>query len=310
MSQAGRQHPQTDDELLEYARTLSNWGRWGPDDQRGALNLITPTKIVRAAGLVREGVAISAARPLDTAAAADNAWPVVHLMTGAGVDPGAGGSGDYLALRFHGFAHTHVDALCHIFFDGHVYNGFDQRLVTAQGAGAGSILAAEHGIVSRGVLLDVPLVRGKEWLEPGEAVFPEDLEAAETAAAVRVEDGDVLVLYTGRWLRRERLGPWGIDKAGLAGLHGACLPWLHERGVAAIACDGVSDVIPSGFSKFDLPVHRIGIPIIGLYLLDNCGLEELAQACRARSRWEFLFLVAPLRLPGGTGSPVNPLAVF
>jgi len=295
--------------LLEYARTLSHWGRWGPDDQRGALNLITPAKVVQATRLVREGVSVSASRLLDKVAAADNAWPAVHLMTGAGVDPGAGGSGDYLAIRFHGFAHTHIDALCHMFFDGRLYNGFDQRLVTAQGAGAGSILAAEHGIVSRGVLLDIPALRRKEWLEPGEAVFPEDLEAAERAAGVRVEEGDILVLYTGRWLRRDRLGPWGMD-VGLAGLHAACLPWLHDRGVAAIACDGVSDVIPSGFNTIDLPIHRIGIPIIGLHLLDNCGLEELAQACRERSRWEFMFLVAPLRVPGGTGSPVNPIAVF
>lgn len=301
--------PRTDDEVLAYLDTLSNWGRWGPDDQRGTLNLVTPEKVASACALVHEGFTVSAARALDSVASPDNSWPATHLMTGAGTDPGAGGSGDYIALRFHGFAHTHIDALSHMFARGSVYNGFDQRLVTAQGAGAGSIIAAEHGIVTRGVLLDLPRALGKDWLEPGQAVYPDDLARAEDVAAARVEAGDVLVLYTGRWLRREQLGPWPAGEA-LAGLHAACLPWLHERGVAAIACDGVSDVLPSGFPGVGLPVHQVGIPAMGLHLIDNCGLDELAMACRQRSRWEFLFLVAPLRIPGGTGSPVNPIAVF
>lgn len=302
--------PRSDDDVLAYFRSLSNWGRWGRDDDRGALNLVTPAKTARAVSLAREGVTVSAARRLDTAAAADNAWPLVHLMTGAGTDPGATGSGDYLAIRFHGYAHTHIDALCHMFWDGKLYNGHDQRAITSQGAGVGSIAAAEGGIVTRGVLIDAPRLRGRPWLEPGEALYPEDLEAAEMAEGVRLEEGDALLVYTGRWRRREEKGPWDVNAEGLAGLHAACLPWLHARGVALLGGDGVSDVMPSGFPAVGLPIHRVGIVAMGLHLLDNCDLEALAEACAARSRWEFLLLVAPLRIPGGTGSPVNPIAVF
>lgn len=302
--------PASDADVLAYFETLTNWGRWGPDDERGALNLITPAKTAQAAALVREGATVSAARPLDTGAAPDNTWPLVHLMTGAGTDPGAGGSGDYLALRFHGYAHTHIDALCHMFWDGRLYNGRDQRAVTSQGASAGSIAAAERGIVTRGVVIDAPRLRGRPWLEPGEALYPEDLEAAEMAEGVRVEEGDALLVYTGRWRRRAASGPWDVNAEGLAGLHAACLPWLRERGVAVLGCDGVSDVMPSGFPSIGLPIHRVGIVGMGLHLLDNCDLEALAEACASRSRWEFLLVVAPLRVPGGTGSPVNPIAVF
>ncbi len=302
--------PTSDADVIAYFQSLSNWGRWGADDERGALNLITPEKTARAVALAREGVTVSAARPLDTVAAADNAWPLVHLMTGAGTDPGATGSGDYLALRFHGYAHTHLDALCHMFWDGKLYNGRDQSAVTSQGAGAGSVAAAEAGIVTRGVLIDAPRLRGRPRLEPGEALYPEDLEAAEAAQNVRVAEGDALLVYTGRWRRRQEAGPWDVNSEGLAGLHAACLPWLHERGVAVLGCDGVSDVMPSGFPGVGLPIHRVGIVAMGLHLLDNCDLEALAEACAARSRWEFLFVVAPLRVAGGTGSPVNPIAVF
>ena len=287
---------------------VKNWSRWGKDDQKGTLNLITPAKRKSAAALVRDGVTVSAALPLATLPAVDNPNPVVHLMVRDGDLEGSDGSSDYFAIRPHGMANTHLDALCHFFYKGQMYNGFPASRVTSAGAGANSIEAAQDGVLSRGVLLDVPRVKGSNWLEPGEAIYVEDLEAAEAIAELRVEEGDILLIYTGRHRRRSELGAWD-PREGLAGLHATCLPWLHERGVAVLGCDGVSDVMPSGIERVQ-PIHVIGIVAMGLHLIDNCGLEELAAACAERGRWEFLLAIAPLRLTGGTASPVNPIATF
>jgi kynurenine formamidase len=163
--------------------------------------------------------------------------------------------------------------------------------------------------VSRGILLDIPRTRGVEFLEPGEPIFIDDLERAESDGMVRVEPGDVVMLRTGRWLAREARGvrPPG---EGLAGLDASCLPWLHGRGVAALGCDGVSDVLPSRVADELLPIHAVAIVTMGLHLLDNLQLDDLAIACREEGRIEFHLAIAPLVLGHGTGSPVNPIALF
>ncbi len=163
--------------------------------------------------------------------------------------------------------------------------------------------------MTRGVLLDVPRLRGAPWLEPGEPIHVADLEAAEAAAGLRVEAGDLLLVRTGRWAYRDAHGPWDPHER-LAGLHACCLPWLHERRVAALGSDGVSDVVPSRAEGYRLPIHAIAIPILGLHLLDNLELEALGEACREEGRWEFLLTVAPLVIERGTASPVNPIALF
>ena len=164
-------------------------------------------------------------------------------------------------------------------------------------------------MVTRGVLLDPPRVQGRPWLEPGEALHPEDLERAEEAAGVRVGPGDVLLVRTGRWALRAANGPWN-PREKLAGLHASCLPWLRERDVAALGCDGVSDVVPSGIEGAPLPIHTVAIVALGLHLLDNLELEGLSAACAEEGRSEFLLMLAPLVIPGGTASPLNPIAVF
>lgn len=294
------------DDVTAFHCTLSNWGRFGEGDQLGALNFITPGKRVAAARLVRSGRSVGCARPLPTEPAADNERPVTHLMTGTASE---GWGGDYFALAPHGYAVSHVDALCHIFHEGRLYNGYPSERVTAHGALELSIDALRDGVVSRGVLLDVPALRGAPWLEPGEPIHAEELTRAEETCGARVEEGDVLLVRTGRWAYRAAHGAWD-PRQRLAGLHADCLPWLHERRVAALGGDGVSDVHPSGIDGVRLPIHSVGIVAMGLHLLDNLELEALAAACREEQRWEFLLTIAPLVLLRGTASPVNPIATF
>lgn len=302
-------------QVREFFTTLSNWGKWGPTDQLGALNYITPEKRKQAAALVQEGYAVSLSLPLATQPGPNNPTPVMHLMmqTGAPNEEGmvpVPYSADYFAIAPHGLANTHLDALCHVFHQGKMYNGYPASEVTAQGARKGAIDALRDGIISRGVLIDIPRLKGREWLEPGEAIAPADLEAAEQAGHFRVEEGDVLFVRTGRHARQNARGAWDGLREGLAGLGAACLPWLHARRVAALGSDGASDVLPSGYEKILLPIHAVAIVAMGLHLLDNCDLERLAEACARRARWTFLLVVSPLVLLRGTASPVNPLAVF
>lgn len=316
------QTPMSGADLDRMARELSNWGRWGDDDERGALNLITPEKRQRAAALVREGVAVSCAHELATEAAPDNERPVQHHMLRGGdlLREGErfGGSADYFAIAPHGFANTHLDALCHQFIDGKMYNGFEHTEVRTDGAHRGSIMAAADGVVGRGVLLDIPVLRGVPWLRPRRSdevgalpdhVTRADLEAAEERQGVRVEEGDILLVSTGRDALREAEGRQPMRR-GLPGLHVDALPWLHERGVAVLGCDGISDSSNAGVPGWNSPIHHIAIVAMGVHLIDNMRLDRLALACAERERWEFLLTIAPLRLARGTASPVNPIALF
>jgi kynurenine formamidase len=293
-------------EALSLHERLSNWGRWGESDQLGTLNLVTPEKRVAAARLVRSGRNVSCARALDTEPALDNPSPVVHLMTRTATE---GSGGDYFAVAPHGYAVSHIDALCHIFHEGRLYNGYPIERVTAHGALELGIQALRNGVVSRGVLFDIPRWRGRPYLEPGEGIFPEDLEAAESRSGLRVESGDLLLVRTGRWAFRAERGAWDPHER-LAGLHASCLAWLHERGVALLGGDGVSDLVPSQVEGLRLPIHSIAITAMGLHLVDNLDLETLAQACVQEGRSEFLLTIAPLVIERGTSSPVNPIALF
>ena len=293
-------------DVLAFHGSLSNWGRWGDDDQLGALNLITPEVTAAAAATVTSGRSVSCARPLDTVAAVDNPSPVAHHMTGTATE---GWGADYFALAPHGFATSHLDALCHVFFEGKIYNGYPIDTVTAHGATRLGIHHLAAGIVTRGVLLDLAGLVGLEALEPGTPIFPEDLEAAEQKAALEVGPGDVLFVRTGRWRWRDQHGPWDATNLA-AGLDAACLPWLRDRGVAALGSDCVSDVLPSRVEGVPMPIHTVAIVAMGLHLMDNLDFDRLAVACAEEGRWAFFLTVAPLVLRRGTASPVNPIAVF
>jgi kynurenine formamidase len=316
----------SEDEVLAYFDALSNWGRWGPDDELGTLNLVSPAKRIAAAALVRTGFSVSCAWDIGGRAPADQPLgPPQRFMlaTGQGLgdrhrvtSPGrendrGSGAAEYLGLVYHGHTVTHVDGLSHIFWDGRMYNGRPAELVTSPfGATHHAITALRDGVLTRGVVLDIPRLRGVDWLEPGEAVYPEDLEGAEEQQAVTVDEGDVLLLRTGYGRKVRDAGPDDVAKAGRAGWHAACLPWLHSRGVAMIACDTAQDATPSGYEKIRSPIHSVGIVAMGLWLIDNCDLEQLTETCDRLGRWEFLFTIAPLRWVGATGSPANPFATF
>ncbi len=297
----------------EIYETTKQWGRWGAEDERGALNLLTPERVARAAALVRAGEVVSCGRDLAVMSAADNPAPALHHMLMAGdVATGQGlqFSADFVGVSFHGMAVSHIDALCHVFVDGHMYNGFPASAVTSIGARRSSIEVGFGGIVGRGVLLDVPRARGVEWLEPADAIGPDDLDAACSVQDVAVEAGDVVLVATGRDARRARFGPWDPNDPGLAGLHPECIPWLAARDLAVLGSDGVSDVLPGNAHRWPMPVHQCMLTGMGVHLLDNLELGRLGAACAAEERWEFLFVVAPLRIRGGTGSPLNPVAIL
>jgi kynurenine formamidase len=314
-------------EVLDFFRTLSNWGRWGDDDQLGTLNLVTPDKRVAAAGLVREGESISCAWEIDPRPSVDQVFGSPQrfmLSTGQGLadaervlPPGAesaprwGGASEFVGLVFHGYSVTHLDALSHYFWDGKMYNGVPAaRVTSAQGATHHAMAALPDGVMTRGVLLDVARARGVDWLEPGDGVFPDDLDAAERAQGVRVGSGDAVLLRTGYGRKKRERGADDVRALGRAGWHVACTPWLRERDVALIGADTAQDVHPSGYPGLRSPVHAVGIVAMGLWLLDNCDLERLAARCEGLRRWEFAFQLAPLRITGATGSPVNPIALL
>jgi kynurenine formamidase len=295
---------------------LKNWGKWGPDDFKGTLNYVTPEKVRSAASLVKSGRSVSMEIPLNTAAGPDNPAPVFHYMnTTHDIDIGSGDlrfATDYMAIQFHGDCHTHIDALCHIAYKGKMYNNRPASLVTARGALTMDITDYGAGLVSRGVLIDIPRLRGVKWLEPGEIVYREEIEAAEKAEGVRLSEGDFMVFRTGHHRRRLELGAWdaGYTGDGRSGIDPYVLELLHERKVAAFLPDGDGEVVPGPMENIQYPIHPLQIVSMGMICADSLNLEAVAQMCEEENRWEFLVVLAPLWLPTGTGSPFNPIAIF
>lgn len=315
--------PPSEETVLGWFDQLSNWGRWGDDDRLGTLNHLTPEKRVSASRLVQEGLSVSCSWDIKTGRqpGATVESQRYMLSTGLGLeDEGrrglmgqgrAGGAQEYIGMVFHGLDVTHLDSLAHLFWDGKMYGGAPASLVSdRQGALKHDVLAVSNGITTRGVLLDIARLRGVDVLEADDHVYPEDLEAAEEAAGVRLEAGDVLLMRTGEGgARIAQKKDYNANKPR-SGYQAACLPWLHERGVSLIGSDVAQDPTPAGYRTVHMPVHMVGIVAMGLWLLDNCQLEDLAATCARLGRWEFQFALAPIRFQGVTGSPTNPLAIF
>ena len=292
-------------EFERWKQDLSNWGRWGADDELGAANLITPAKRRQAAALVKEGVSVSLARDVDREKAVDNPDPFEHSMLTIGTDR--------MGVIPHGVAHTHLDSLAHIHDNGVFYNGYtpDPDTVMKSGHAKNSIVNLKNGIFTRGILVDLPRLKGVPYLEPGTPIYAQDIEAWERMAGVKVSAGDALFIRTGRWARRAAVGPFETSREGRrSGPSGSMIPWLKQRDVALLGGD-----VPPSLAPTDVPgesgaVHDFALVRLGVLVFDNVDLEALAEAASARKRWEFLLTVAPLPIRGGTGSPVNPIATF
>lgn len=304
----------TEADFHRALKELSNWGRWGKDDELGASNLITPAKRKRAAALVKEGLTVSLAHDIVQEKAVDAGSILERVVLN--VSPTGASDRYQYSGTYHGAIHSHLDALdCHVMVDGKGYNGVPMEdIKAAGGCPKGSILAQKDGIITRGVLFDATLLPGKAtaqgWLEPGTAIHQEDLEALEKIERVKVTPGDVILLYTGRWKRRAALGAWPTSQ-GFAGYHADVAYFMKERGVSFIGHDSWNDVSPTGLpAAIGLPLHRLALVALGVSIFDNLDLERAAETAKRVNRYEFLFTAAPLRIEKGMGSPVNPIATF
>jgi kynurenine formamidase len=300
-------------EFRALYRRLQQASARGASDRRGALNNLTPAQVLAAVGGVRSGRTVSLARPIECLPSADNPEPAHHEMT-RGVDERSRNAGlhfaaDRFAMNVHGDADSHMDALCHVIYDGKLYNNVSAETLTPSGASTLSIDTARDGIIGRGVLLDIPRLRGASWLEPGEHVTADELAAAERAQHLRVGEGDLLFVRVGHSRRRAEVGPWNAAEAR-AGLHPTAMEFVAERRVSILGSDSNSDTAPSLAEGVGFPVHVLAINAMGVALLDYLRFEDLVPVCERENRWSFLCVVAPLRLPDATGSPVNPIAIL
>jgi kynurenine formamidase len=249
-------------------------------------------------------VSVSLAADVDTVKAVDNPNPYELTMLTIGTDR--------IGVSYHGIAHTHLDSMAHINFKGVFYNGYtpDPETVLKQGHARNSIHNLKNGVFTRGILIDIPRLKGVPYLEPGTPIYADDLEAWEKKTGVKVSAGDALFVRTGVWARRKAVGPWlrGRAEGGKsAGLDPSVIPWLKQRDIAILGSDHPQYVAPSSLPG---AVHDFALVYLGVHILDNCDLEALADAAAARNRWEFLLTAAPLPIRGGTGSPLNPIATF
>ena len=286
----------TKEQYDTWMTELSNWGRWGDDDQVGALNLITSAKRVDAARLVETGTVVSMARTMtierlenpDQASA--NRLPVLvgSVRSVFDMDTEGGYFWERYEIEYHGGAVSHLDALCHVAYNGKVYNGrnFEDVASIEDGCTQMGIVNLQDGLVTRGVLIDMP----------GKAVRRQDIEAWEAETGITISAGDALFLRTGR------------DVGQTGGYHPSLMPFFKERDIALLGADvpqegGVVEGVP-------VPVHFFALVALGVHLFDNLGLEDLARTANELNRWEFMFMASPHVVPNGAGSAINPLAVF
>lgn len=297
----------SEDELDALFEEVNNAGRWGKDDELGTLNYITPGKRIEAARLVREGRAMSIGRDLDTVQSANNPQPVRHTMCYQSHYPI--GCVDAVVIDMHGFAITHVDAVAHVYRGQDVYNNRRAADVALPGGlSFGDILVQRDGVFTRGVLLNVAAARGTDWLDPDDGVTAADLSAAERRQDLKVTTGDCIFVYTGLQKREASLGPENL--AERVGIMPDAIRWMHEREISVYSGDCV-DAFPNPYGpRYAIYFHAITLAAMGLVLLDIPALEPLVEVCDELERSEFLLTMAPLRLKGGTGCPVNPIALF
>jgi kynurenine formamidase len=291
----------------QWRTEFKTWNRWGAGDSKGASNLITPQKILRAIKLVKSGTVVSLGANVPQQAAADVGGNLFRRTSNA---INEGGTSDTYAVSYHGQVVSHIDSWCHFLENGQMYNGIraEGKITPETGCQQGSVMHWKDGVFTRAVLYDIPQLKGVEWLEPGTPVTRADLESWEKKAGVKAGEGDVVLLYTGRWKRREKIGPW---VGQVAGYYVDTVPWIHDRLPAFIGHDMSIDWTPRpGWEGVRLPVHIAVLNWMGVNIIESLDLERAVEQARRTRQYEFLMTFAPLRVEGGTGSPVNPLAIF
>jgi len=301
-----RQVP-TKEQVISYMKDHRNWGRWGDRGGAGAINLITPQKRVQAAGLVKSGRTVSLSRPLPVDPSPENPVPVQHYMRKEYIGDW-GASLDFLGIFHHGFSVTHIDALCHNWDEDGMWDGRDpEDEITFKGARWGSVDEWSDGILTRAVLLDVPKHRGEPYVTIDKPVHGWELEEILEKEGLSLESGDAVVVNGGRETYMAD-GPRDFVEGGpIPVLHASCMPFILENDVSMLVWD-ITDVAPNEYG-LTWTVHGI-IHAYGVAILDNALVEPLARACAEEGRYEFMLTVNPLVAVGGTGSPVNPIAVF
>ena len=301
----------------QWEQSLSNWGRWGTGDQRGTFNLITPEKTRQAAALVREGRTVTLQHfvTMEPAMDAGAFGPTDHWMSRIDEDTGLPTFAlDEIQFSLHDGMLSHLDALCHyrtreqIDGEWYIFNGYPQNL-GPEGCQDLAIDRMGTSYITRGILVDMPLMKGVDWLDPSTPIYVEDLEAWEEFAGVSIGSGDALLIRTGRWLKREEEGPWAYNRGG-AGLHASVIPWLRDRDIALLVSDAVNDVQPSGVEGINRPVHQLTQVTLGLPIVDNGYLKDVAETANRLQRWEFMTSIQINPVPGGTASPFNANATF
>jgi len=230
-------------------------------------------------------------------------------MTATGVGENPMFAMDTYSVNYHNTSTTHLDALSHMFYQGKVYNGYSKEEIGRQGAKQLAVTAYKTGFMSRGILMDIPRLKGVKYLDPSTPIYPEDLDAWEKQAGVKVTSGDIVFIRTGHWARRAEKGPWNTEVAA-AGMYVTCARWFHQRDVAMVGSDTHGELMPSPVQGIPFPMHQLLLIAMGTPMFDNCDLEALSEAAAALRRWEFLLTASPLSVPGGTGSPLNPIATF
>ena len=299
----------TKDEVLAYLKEDRNWGRWGDDDQVGAVNMVTAEKRLQATRTVKTGRAVCLSREFPKDPAPNNPTPALHYMKRVNRGEHAGYYGDFYGISYHGTATTHLDALCHVWNEDGMWNGRHPDIAAnMDGALWGSVDHWKEGIITRGVLLDVPKHRGEPYVTMESPVHGWELEDIAAEQGVTMEPGDALIVYSGRdkW-DQDGNSLWGSDPMARPGLHASCLKFIRESDCCLLVWD-MMDFTPNGYD-LAWSVHG-SIFAYGIGLLDNALLQPLAEACMEEERYEFMLTVNPLRVVGGTGSPVNPVALL
>ncbi len=287
----------TQQQVDRWMKDANNWGRWGKEDQLGTINLITVAKRQQAVALAKTGTTVSLAHKPQLVPKSQSESAGAHLQIKLNL-LAVGFTTEDQEIAFHGSTFTHIDGLCHGDYDGKIYNGYSLKdTVSTSGCQKLGINNLAGGIVTRGILIDIPRLKSVASLPPGTQVYVEDIEAWEKMAGLKISTGDAIFLHTGRWASGQTSG-FDVSVA----------PWLKARDVALIGSDGILDAgeVPGT----TLPLHKYVLVALGMNIVDNAELTALAETAARLKRWEFLLVAAPIATPGGTGSPLNPLAIF